>query len=547
MKNYIIFLLATISICCTSCETFLDTKPQDFLTPNQYYTTEDQLNTALVGVYDIVGQESVYGSAIFSVFGACTDEGFYARNTLTSGVSVYNFDYSNNDVRNLWAKLYDGIERANILIEHINVPTMDSTKRSNILGQALFLRAYYHFMLVSNFGDVPLKIMSTSSVNNTAIPRTPMKEVYAQILKDMTQADTLVQTITQIGNYSSKISKTTVEGILARVCLYMAGYPMYDTTKYTDALAWAKKVQLSGEHELLTTFDATQVISGYAAFANKPYSQIFINHAQNIYNVKECMWEADFYGNFTDSYREAGRIGNTIGVGFNGSNSSIIGYSYGFINVTNKLYRLYGTGDTRRDWAIAPYSYSGNTLNVNTGVTNSSMYSRNVGKWRRSFEIAVSGGKNQNYTPENFPILRYADVLLMLSEAENEVNGPTDIAYAAINQVRRRAYNLPITTANVTADLIAGLSKDDFRKAIQDERARELCFEGLRKNDLIRWGIFISTMKALAVQFNLDSGGTAGTAYGVLGYNNVAERHLLLPIPAAEISVNRAMKQNQGW
>jgi hypothetical protein len=356
-----------------------------------------------------------------------------------------------------------------------------------------------------------------------------LQEVYAQILKDMTEAETRVQTSTTIGN-PSRISKTTVQGILARVCLHMAGYPLRDASKYADALAWAKKVQASGEHSLRTTFDA--------ALTNSAYSQIFINHARNVYDTKECMWEADFFGNYTDAYREAGRVGNTNGIAFNGSNYGDTGYSYGFINVTGRLYNLYQSGDTRRDWAIAPYYYSGNNRVVWPATT--SVYNRNCGKWRRSYELQASGGKNQNYTPQNFPLLRYADVLLMLAEAENEVNGPTTVAHTALNLVRARAGASQYTGATVIG------SQSAFRQVIQDERARELCFEGLRRQDLIRWGIFLPLMKATGAQFATDNP-SGGVLYGVLGYNNVSERHLLLPIPAAEISVNNAMTQNPGW
>jgi len=521
-----ICLCSIAVICLSGCTKFLDTKPIDTLTPSIYYNTEEQLNTALIGVYDILTQEIVYGSGIWMSFGACTDESWYARSSLTSGMPVYNLDYSNPDVRNFWRALYNGIERANILIDNINKPAMDSVRRSTILGQALFLRGYYHFLLVSNFGDVPLKISPTASVNNTSIPRTPAVTVYGQILIDMQEAEKRVQTITASGT-SSRISKTTVQGILARVCLYMAGYPLKDQSKYAEALSWAKKVQASGEHDLRNTFDAT--------LTTNAYSQIFINHARNIYDTKECMWEADFFGNFTDVYREAGRVGNVNGIAFSGSNSPEVGYSYGFTNATAKLYNLYQPGDTRRDWAIAPYYYNGNTL-TNWAAT-ASVYNRNVGKWRRSFELPASGGKNQNYTPQNFPILRYADVLLMLAEAENEVNGPSTIAVNALNQVRVRAGATPITIFNGSLG---------FREIIQDERARELCFEGLRRPDLIRWGNFIPVMKNLAAQFAADNAGTS-LVYGVLGYNNVSDRHLLFPIPAAEISVNRAMTQNPGW
>jgi len=529
MKNRFILLLTLVCVC--SCNKFLDTKPVDTLTPDQYYTTEDQLNTALIGVYDIIGQETVYGSAIFSIFDACTDEGWYARSALTAGMQVYNLDYSDASVRSFWRSLYQGVERANLVIANINKPVMDSAKRQAILGQALFLRGYYHFLLVSNFGDVPLRLAPTASVNNTNIPRTPARDVYAQVIKDMTDAEGKVQTITAIGNSSSRISKTTVEGILARVCLFMAGYPLNDQSKYADALGWASKVVAGGEHTLRTTYDAT--------LTNSAYSQIFINEARNTYDVKECMWEADFFGNYTDAYREAGRVGNANGIAYSASNYADTGYSYGFINITGRLYRSYEAADKRRDWAIAPYYYSG-TSRVNWAAS-SNVYNRNCGKWRRSYELSVSGGKNQNYTPENFPILRYADVLLMLAEAENEVNGPTGIAHNALNLVRARAGASQYTGATAITD------KATFRKLIQDERSRELCFEGLRRLDLIRWGIFIPTMKALAAQFATDVPYPAGISYGILGYNNVSDRNLLFPIPASEISVNHAMTQNPGW
>jgi hypothetical protein len=311
----------------------------------------------------------------------------------------------------------------------------------------------------------------------------------------------------------------------------MAGYPLKDETKYAEALAWAKLVQTSGEHSLRITFDAS--------IANSAYSQVFINQIRNIYDVKESMWEADFYGNYTDAYREAGRVGNVNGIAYSASPSySDTGYSYGFINVTGKLYNLYQANDTRRDWAIAPYYYSG--ANRTVWPTTTSVYNRNCGKWRRSYELPASGGKNQNYTAENFPILRYSDVLLMLAEAENKVNGPTKIAHDALNLVRARAGATQYTGATAMTD--PGI----FQGVIEDERARELCFEGLRRPDLIRWGIFVSTMKATGARFATDNP-SGGVLYGTLGYNNVSDRHLLLPIPASEISVNRAMVQNPGW
>lgn len=649
-------------ISVVSCKKTLDTKPTDSLVQTAYYDSESKLNEALAGVYQPLLSSGIYGDNMFDQLGAATDEGFYARSATTTGAMVYNFDYGNADINNFWSQLYIGVERANILIQNINVASMDETKRQVILGEALFLRGYYYFLLVSNFGDVPLKTTPTPSVNDVNIPRTPVKQVYAQILADMTAAEGKVSSITTLG-YGGHVSTTAVEGILARVCLTMAGAPLNDVSKYADALAWAKKVQASGLHSL-----------------NSSYKQIFINLIQDKYDIKESMWEIENKGTGADGMGNPNRLGNTNGIQYT-ANNNLPGYSYGFVSTTAKLFNLYPAGDLRRDWAIAPYSYNANTTPVsNTYFTTAQVYNRNAGKFRREYELSPVLSKN--ITPINFPVLRYADVLLMLAEAENQINGPTATAYDAINQVRRRAFGLnpatPVTSISVVSNLtlatsgntgyltsvpnipisftggggtgaagmatvsittgkvtsiaitnpgsgytsaptatigtpwaantaynigtqvingnnvytvttagtstatgptqtsgasvaattgavftyagvkatatvaiatttvdLAGLSKATFFQAVQDERARELCFESLRKNDLVRWGIWVSTMNALATDIKATA--PAAFTYAALAGSNITARNLLFPIPASEISVNSAAKQNPGW
>ncbi|HMT73947.1 MAG TPA: RagB/SusD family nutrient uptake outer membrane protein [Chitinophagaceae bacterium] len=535
----LLYLLPVLLV-LVSCKKFLDTKPADFLSPVNYYSTEAELNTALIGVYDPISNgNSLYGNWIPTYIEACSDESFFARNTQTTDVEVYNFSSNETHIADYWSAFYTGIERANLLIANIQKPAMDSTARNKILAQALFLRAFYYFQLVQSFGDVPLKITPTGSVTQVAIARTPAKDVYAQIVKDMTWAEANLPTSTANGS-PSRVSKTIAQGILSRVCLTMAGYPLNDATKYAEALAWAQKVVASGEHNLKVSYDAS--------LTNTAYSQIFINHVQDKYDIKESMWEAEFSGNNTSTYQEAGRIGNQNGIAFTGTFpagvTDTIGYCYGFLGVTNRLYKLYGAGDLRRDWAIAPYNYN-NTTFARNYFAATAIYQRNPGKWRRSYELLLP--RHKNNTPTNFPLLRYADVLLMLAEAENQVNGPTTAAYDAINQVRRRGYGVPIGTVNATADLPAGYSKAQFQQAIQDERSRELCFEGLRRNDLVRWGIFVTTLNSVGAEITADPVAPTNFKYAALGGTNVAPRHLLFPIPLSEMSVNKSMTQNPGW
>jgi starch-binding outer membrane protein, SusD/RagB family len=531
MKRYFLLLLL-VALTGSSCNKFLETKPTDFLSPEYYYNSEENVLKALAGVYQPLGTTSMYGDAMFFQLGANTDEYFRSVASSTTGVWVYNYDYTEPFINAFWTQIYQGIERANLLIANIDLAEMDTTTRNTILGEALFLRGYYYFLLVTNFGDVPLRITPTPSPGDISKRRASVKEVYDQILKDMTTAEPLMATSTSFG-HASRASKTVAEGILARVCLTMAGYPLLDQSKYQEALAWAKKVQESGEHYLVTAPTKPDVDN------NSGFSQVFVNMMQDIYDVHESMWEAEEKGNRADGYTSNGRVGNDIGIGYTANNYADSGYCYGSVRIMARLYNLYGTGDLRRDWAVGPFSY---TSGKRSYFSASQIYNRNPAKWRRTYELLTP--KDKNFTPGNFPILRYSDVLLMLAEAENQVNGPTQAAYDAINQVRRRGYGKPLSTPDVTTDVPAGLSKSDFQSFIQDERSRELCFETLRRPDLIRWGIFVQTMNDVGAEIKAN-GGTY--SYGSLAGLNVTQKHLLFPIPSSEMSVNKLATQNPGW
>lgn len=136
--------------------------------------------------------------------------------------------------------------------------------------------------------------------------------------------------------------------------------------------------------------------------------------------------------------------------------------------------------------------------------------------------------------------MRYSDVLLMFAEAENEVNGPTDEARNALYKVRSRA---GLTEA------LPSMSKDQFRQAVKDERARELCFEYTRHFDLIRWGEFVSNMNALVEEAtNGQSSGWKQGPSNVYTYFQVSSAYNYFPIPEAEMAVNKAITENNpGW
>lgn len=665
MKKTIIFF-CLIPTLLAGCKKFLNTTPESFLASDQYYTGNN-LTNALAGVYNTLYQSYLYGEYYWGNQQACTDESFYGGSgrTLTTGTPVYNFDYGDAVVNGYWSALYTGIERANQFIAHIDTNDSSSAVQA-AYGEVLFLRGYFYYMLVTFYGGVPLRLTPTTSVDNLSLVRSSVEDVYKQIVADMTAAESKVYNATDL-NYSSRVSKTTIEGILARVCLSMAGYPLQDKSQYANALTWAQKVVASGIHSL-----------------NPSYKQVFINEASDVYDIKEAMWEADFSGNYTTSQPTTGWVGSYGGIPFGFSNTysnvsgatdyiyADTGYAYGFIWATKKLYNLYDIYDARRNWNLGSYTYAinssyGSSVVYRTPLTGAFAYNRPDAKWRRNYEVVYP--KSKNFTPENFPILRYSDVLLMLAEAEFNLNGSTSLALNAINAVRERGYGWSITsapakkitlltpgsgykatfslgddnfgsgiayTATVSSGKITVLSLDyggsGFKNGdvitigatwypkyyyaansqivyngnlytassagvtsstpptntsgssaaattgiaftyagvaatasitpitqadvdlttltlqnIQDERSRELCFEALRVPDLVRWGIFIPSMKAIATDMSSSTFSINNKTQASLGYNNISDRNVLLPIPSSEISVNTLVTQNPGW
>lgn len=431
MKKVLIWMMVLLFTGLTSCKKFLNTNPEDFLSPKNYYETEAQLNTALNGVYSTLASQNLYCNNMLARMGIEADEGFCSNTAELAGVAGYNVSTTDAKVRGYWQALYAGINRANALLENINKPTMDETKRNNIKGQALFLRGYFYFMLVSNFGAVPLVLETpkTASAADIQKPRTPIKEVYEQILKDMEEAVPLVDDAGVV-NFGGRVSKSAVWGMLARVCLYMAGNPLNDHSRYAEAKDWAEKVITAGPHRL-----------------NPSFEQVFINYAQDKYDIGESIFEVEFWGNNSTANVIGGMVGRNNGIRQNSGGDPSIGYSPGYLHTTKLMFDKYEapstlySNDLRRDWTIAPFYYQGNNTAIKVNWATNQIHQRYCGKWRRENEILLP--KNDIRTPQNFPLLRYSDVLLMYAEAYNESYAGADVPQVAIdkvNEVRRRGY-----------------------------------------------------------------------------------------------------------
>lgn len=524
MKRYIFLLIIILSgIGFTGCKKYLETTPTDFSSPETYFKDEKSATLALNAIFvQFRAQYFLRGYWQARMVGTADDIYSTISNTYTAGLNITaNDDY----VWRSWQIVYQTIERCNILLANIDGVQMDVAKRNAIKGEALFARGYCYFFLVTQWGALPMRLEPTPNASDTDVPRTPIKDVYAQILKDMTEAEKLVPT-TASANYgcAGYVAKTGVQGMLARVCLTMAGYPLQDKSKYVESKMWAQKVIESHEHAL-----------------NPDYSNIFINMISNKYDKKESMWEIDMIdaGPSTFYYSDLGYL-NGLYIQHPDSGSCA-----GQARTTRILFKSYEASDLRRDWNCASYQINANGVRVYESTVPN--YYRFPGKFRLNYSPMP---RRTGFTQVNFPVLRYTDVLLMYAEADNEVsNGPTLQAYEYVNQVRRRGYGKPINNPDASIDLSA-LNKDSFFQAIQDERLREFPSEALRKHDLIRWGIFVSKIREVKTDANDPAqqavNATLLNIINIAG-NVVSNRDLLWPIPPGELIYNKAITQNPGW
>ena len=600
---YLLTLILTINL--SACTEFLSTTPTDFLAPANYYQSEAELEAAMAGVYNILSHTGLYRSGIVYLNGLEGDEAYINRATLINYPFTYDYTATNTTIETFWSACYSGISRANLLLKNIdNNQNIKLEVRDKIRGQVLFLRGFYHFLLVQSFGGVPVLTEPTSSVDAVDVPRASVKEVYDQVIKDMTDAEALVPAI-NVSRSSGRVNKSAVRGLLARVCLHMAGNPLKDVSKYEEARKWSKMVidDASAAHQL-----------------NPKYSDIFIKIARDEYDLKESIWEAEFWGNSFDAYSMAG---NNARINAPASSNPNTGTSVAYLNITGKLYNAFESGDQRKHWSIPNFTYNATgERGAKTFVaepTPATVYARNTGKYRREYETLLP--QNTLSSPQNWPILRYSDVLLMYAEAVNQISGPTQEAVQAVNLVRRRAWSKGIksvaitgggsgyttvpavtisggtdaqATATISGGVVTGVvfapdavtgvkngsftaaptisftggggsgalatatiftaadadmpasataSKESFLKFIQDERLREFNLEGLRKHDLIRWGIFVESMKQVADDILRD----VGSPTYLERFRSVSERHNVWPIPTKELTLNRAMVQNEGW
>lgn len=449
----------------------LDETAYSNITPENFFTTKNDVNAALVAMYRPL-QNCCGGpeQAGLFVLNLVSDEGT-SNNSLWSQYD--NLTYtpgSASEVRDLWTACYQSISSSNFVLDNVKkIQALDTDPAfaNSKLAEAQFMRAVNYFQLVQMFGGVPLRTTMVNRADQVNIPRSSVDSVYNLIISDLQFAE---QNLPPVADMAGKPTKWAASSYLAKV---------YLTKKdYNDALTKATEVYEQGPYSILPKFaDVFDV-------ENK-------NNAEVIFNLQYIRLNG-----------QGMRIQDLALGGYNP-------YAYqattgwGLSNIEHNMYAQYNPADDRINTTFAPY--------VNKPADK--VDSQYVGKWRDVKGVSADGHGN------DYIIYRYADLVLEVAESENEVNGPSVKAYTAINTIRHRA---------ILPDLTAGLTQDQFRDSVLQERHLELNWEEWRWFDLKRTDRLKTTL--------------------IADGKNWDDRYYLFPIPQSEVDAsNKLITQNPGY
>ena len=490
MKNKrLLFIIGTITISLSSCVS-LDEEPKSSLVAEKFYTKESDAISAVNAVYETLhfdAGQSLYNGLIQIGVEMATDDyeaGPRARNSHVRAISNLTHDASNNRMEELWKESYDAINRANIAIDKISAIPAENISadiQKRLVNEAKFLRALHYFNLVRWFKYIPLVLHETPtlSTENLNVRQATEDEVYEQIINDLKDAEQLPAPNEYSSSDAGRATAGSAKALLAKVYLTRQQWQL--------AADKAKEVIDTGWYDLFNDF----------ADAFNPATK---NGKEHIFSV-----QYQGYSNYVGNYLACRSATNEV-PGISGENADAY-------HQESDLYNSFESTDKRRDVSFVTDVVSptdGKTYHLRVPLLN-----------KYHDENAISSPKESSV---NFPYFRYSEILLIYAEALNELSGPTDEAYKAVDKVRSRAGSSKLQ------DIAPSLSQDHFRDSVFQERRKEFIYEHQRWFDLARRGseYYVKMLKAA-------------------GKTQAQPKHIHFPIPQREIDLNPNIKQNPDW
>ncbi len=524
-----------VMLTLSSCKKALTEKPYSFLSPENFYKNENDAKTAINGVYSALYTYDLYLQPIWNL--TMLDDDHVSGADWFLGTSGAGNPQGYWGVDGPWVGFYTIISRANTVIENIEPlnQNIDPDIKKRILGEAYFLRGWSYFQLVQLYGGVPLRLASLSKESDINKPRASVVEVYNTVFSDLKTAETMLLPVGHPkAGEAGRATRGVAKGFLAKAYLTLA----------SCAVNSGNVIVRGGQDNGNYSYPKTTV-KGYEGVDAKQYFGLARDKAMEVISSKEyslftswkTLWSKSGRNNTEHMWQIQSMSGSSFVNNLHNYFSALSTFGRGAVWATNNHYTDYEDADLRALDGIA-HNYQ-----TNTGtryfypssqaalykVVNGLTYNNNGTTDNRAYVIKYADVTEPTLANSDayYPIMRYAEILLIYAEAANEANGsPTTEAYAQLNAVRSRS---KATLAP------AAMNLEQFRSYVLAERARELLFEGIRRFDLMRWNVYLQVMNKISA-----------------GQNNISkvrsQRNLLLPIPLGELNSNQAIKENNpGW
>lgn len=489
LRRTAVVALAGSLLAGSACTDFLIEKPKDLLTIDNFYKSDADVRSAIAAVYRPLSDLGLFGTAMKSALIMAADDGRVGPREVNAAIiAASSLEWNSTTPRvthQPWAGWYDIVTKSNTLIETLPAANnISETVKSQVIGEAKFLRALGYFYLVRLWGDVPLVLTAAQQVGLPS--RTPKAEVFAQIIKDATEAEAALP-LSWPTSEKGRAPKGAAQTLLSDVYLWRSSAE--GTDEWQLAADAAKRVMDSNVYQLVPDF--LQAFRPRSQFRSE---EIFAAQATGVANGPEVRAADMFYPQEMGA-NSAGGFAAALPVPWS--------------------YNAWAAGDYRRE---VTYFTSGRTT---AGVLVT--FEPHIYKYRPTTRPGPQD--------TNWPIYRYAEVLLFYAEAVNELNRPAE-AVTYLNMIRARARRgTGAENRAQPADYSGALTQAMVRDTIIDERRKETVFEGDRWFDIIRRGS----------EYFLAALARDPTATGA------APNKMLWPIPQTELNANPNLEQNPGY
>lgn len=508
----ILFSLIFIGIFTSCHDSFLEEKSYSQISIENSFKTAEDAVMAVNGAYTMLAGENYYDNIYMLLADGPADQMLTEwNNPLDNYVNLNN---TNKDVQSFWNAAWKVNAQTNMIMEKVPNIEMDLTLKNRVLGEASFIRALNYFHLVRFFGNIPLITKTTTEVESMKVEQVSSEKIYEQIILDLEFASKNLPEIYE-GSDLGRATSWAAKALLAKVYLTMAGYHADPATSELikgDKENYKKCADLC--HEIITS-------GKFDLFEN--FADIYENENENIKEDIFSIQYLDGAGGYN------GGVGTTKTPRFVPKGSKLAAVEWKTYAVEKMFYENFPNDDRKAATFLVSYLDENDALvTIPSAVLPYPFV--------RKFLSDIHEGSDKQYKAvdgkdygDNYIVLRYADVLLMYSEALNDYYGPEynngeiENTLYGINKVRKRAGSNAYTLSDCNTD------QDVLRTMILDERCWELCFEGHGWFDYVRHGVLIERLLM------------AGRAI------NVAQHNYLMPIPFNATQTNKLLKQNNGY